>query len=173
MKIIKDANVRILIYVSLSILSPSSTTKSKSLSTPSPACGQPGAPSNRWLEGQAPHRGKYSAGEEIVFSCNPGYVLAGGRKRVCGEDGRWTGNVPFCSEIPVLGVWVILSDFSGENIAFGGIASQSHVLWSYGPQLATDGNTQTCSFTTRKDGQRWWQVRVGSSSSVLPYFTVQ
>ena len=49
--------------------------------------------------------------------------------------------------------------FSGENIAFEGIASQSHVLWSYGPQLATDGNTQTCSFTTRKDGQRWWQVR--------------
>ena len=23
-----------------------------------------------------------------------------------------------------------------------------------------NGNTQTCSFTTRKDGQRWWQVRV-------------
>ena len=94
-----------------------------------------------------------------MFSCNPGFVLEGGRKRICGEDGRWTGNVPFCSEIPVLGVWVILSDFSGENIAFGGIASQSHVLWSYGPQLATDGNKQTCSFTTRKGGQRWWQVR--------------
>ena len=44
--------------------------------------------------------------------------------------------------------------FPGENIAYGGVASQSPVLWSYGPHLATDGNKQTCSFTTRKDGHR-------------------
>ena len=111
MEKIEHKNVRIFIFFSLSILSATSATKSKSLSTPSPACGQPGAPSDGWLEGQAPHRGKYSAGEEIVFSCNPGYVLAGGRKRVCGEDGRWTGNVPFCSEGLLYSPWVRLSDF--------------------------------------------------------------
>ena len=46
----------------------------------------------------------------------------------------------------------------GENVATGGVASQSKILWSYGPSLAVDGKKETCSFTTSKDDQRWWQV---------------
>ena len=36
--------------------------------------------------------------------------------------------------------------------------TQSDVLWSYGPDLAVDGDPNTCSFTSRKGEQRWWQV---------------
>ena len=36
--------------------------------------------------------------------------------------------------------------------------TQSDVPWSYGPELAVDGDPNTCSFTTRQEGQRWWQV---------------
>lgn len=49
--------------------------------------------------------------------------------------------------------------FIEGNLVYGGAATQSRVLWSYGPQLAIDGDTQTCSFTTSRDGQRWWQVK--------------
>ena len=37
-------------------------------------------------------------------------------------------------------------------------ATQSDVLWNYSPDLALDGDLNSCSFTSRKDGPRWWQV---------------
>ena len=46
-----------------------------------------------------------------------------------------------------------------ENLALLKPATQSDVLWSYRPDLAVDGDPNTCSFTTRKEGQRWWQVQ--------------
>ena len=36
--------------------------------------------------------------------------------------------------------------------------SQSETLWSYDPDLAVDGDPNTCSFTPQSDVQRWWQV---------------
>ena len=48
---------------------------------------------------------------------------------------------------------------SEENLAVGRASTQSDVLWSYGPELAVDGDPNTCSFTTRQEGQRWWQVQ--------------
>ena len=47
---------------------------------------------------------------------------------------------------------------SEENLAVGRATTQSDVLWSYGSELAVDGDPNTCSFTTRQEGQRWWQV---------------
>ena len=48
---------------------------------------------------------------------------------------------------------------SEENIALQKPATQSDVLWNYSPDLALDGDLNSCSFTSRKDGPRWWQVR--------------
>ena len=48
--------------------------------------------------------------------------------------------------------------FAEENLALQRPTTQSDILWSYGPDLAVDGDPNTCSFTTRQEGQRWWQV---------------
>ena len=61
------------------------------------------------------------------------------------------------------------NSFLGENIAYGGVATQSHVLWSYGPHLATDGDVNTCSFTTSREGQRWWQVKFQVKSYIYTF----
>ena len=45
-----------------------------------------------------------------------------------------------------------------ENLALGKPATQSDVLWSYKPGLAVDGDPNTCSFTSREESPRWWQV---------------
>ena len=51
----------------------------------------------------------------------------------------------------------------------GRATTQSDVLWSYGSELAVDGDPNTCSFTTRQEGQRWWQVpRLGLT---FPHFS--
>lgn len=35
-------------------------------------------------------------GARAVYSCNPDYVLAGSRDRVCQGDGYWSGRAPSC-----------------------------------------------------------------------------
>ena len=61
---------------------------------------------------------------------------------------------------------------SGPNLAARGTASQSHVLWSYGPQLAQDGRQETCSYTTSASGDdtveggRWWRLELETAASV-------
>ena len=49
-----------------------------------------------------------------------------------------------------------------ENLALGKPATQSDVLWSYKPGLAVDGDPNTCSFTSREESPRWWQVLIPS-----------
>ena len=56
--------------------------------------------------------------------------------------------------------------FAEENLALQRPTTQSDILWSYGPDLAVDGDPNTCSFTTRQEGQRWWQVSLSVSQSV-------
>ena len=54
----------------------------------------------------------------------------------------------------------------------GRATTQSDVLWSYGSELAVDGDPNTCSFTTRQEGQRWWQVAAWVNiSTLLPQLT--
>ena len=48
--------------------------------------------------------------------------------------------------------------FSEFNMALLKAASQSETLWNYDPNLAVDGDSNTCSFTPQSDVQRWWQV---------------
>ena len=50
------------------------------------------------------------------------------------------------------------NNISEENLALLRDTTQSDILWSYGPELAVDGDPNTCSFTSRKGEQRWWQV---------------
>lgn len=52
------------------------------------------------------------------------------------------------------------------NLAHGGAADQSKVLWSYGPALAVDGREETCSYTTSDTEGRWWRVGLGVTRSV-------
>ena len=54
--------------------------------------------------------------------------------------------------------WSFLVYFSEFNMALLKAASQSETLWNYDPNLAVDGDSNTCSFTPQSDVQRWWQV---------------
>ena len=56
-----------------------------------------------------------------------------------------------------------------ENLALSRPTTQSDILWSYGPDLAVDGDPNTCSFTTRQEGQRWWQVRYTQQVNRIPW----
>ena len=31
-----------------------------------------------------------------TYSCNPGYILEGNKRRVCQRNGQWSGSVPSC-----------------------------------------------------------------------------
>ena len=47
---------------------------------------------------------------------------------------------------------------AGRNLALRRPSEQSSTLWNYISELATDGDPDTCSFTPKSSGQRWWQV---------------
>jgi len=102
-------------------------------------CGHPGEPANGTLMSTEI---LFYPGEEIVYSCKKGFLLIGEDKRTCEADGSWSGFLPSCK----------------ENLALLKPATQSDILWSYRPDLAVDGDPNTCSFTSRQEGQRWWQV---------------
>ena len=36
-------------------------------------------------------------GAVIIYTCDPGHVLLGGSERVCGPQGRWSGQLPVCA----------------------------------------------------------------------------
>ena len=61
---------------------------------------------------------------------------------------------------------MIFFNFSEPNLAFKSVASQSHVLWSYGPELANDGKHETCSYTTSNSDGRWWRMDLPSITSI-------
>ncbi len=45
--------------------------------------------------GDVDQRGN-SPGSEAVYSCVDNYVLIGETTRICGNDGQWSGEEPFC-----------------------------------------------------------------------------
>ena len=65
---------------------------------PGKECGQPGQPAHGRLVSTEV---LFYPGEEVTYSCDPGYVLTGSERRLCGEDGAWSGALPACSE------WII------------------------------------------------------------------
>ena len=162
-------------------------------------CGHPGEPANGTLLSS---EAMFYPGEQVSYTCNQvgtptqlsgienllhqGFFLSapeGGGRRACGQDGRWTGDIPVCCQchqssnitnnnqiIPICchQILYIISKhikkplrgylLAVENLALGKPATQSDVLWSYKPGLAVDGDPNTCSFTSREESPRWWQV---------------
>ena len=47
------------------------------------------------------------------------------------------------------------------------------MLWSYGSELAVDGDPNTCSFTSRQEGQRWWRVSLDTTPSNILHCSLQ
>ena len=52
------------------------------------------------------------------------------------------------------------------NLASKSVASQSQILWSYGPELGNDGRHETCSYTTTGSDGRWWRMELPSITSI-------
>ncbi|KAL0268038.1 UNVERIFIED_CONTAM: hypothetical protein PYX00_010123 [Menopon gallinae] len=102
-------------------------------------CGFPGRPRN----GSSSTLSTISRpGDTAQYSCRPGYTLFGDTERVCLESGIWAGQQPLCE----------------LNLVLKRPTLMSAQLWHYTPDLAVDGNTETCSFTPKTSEQRWWQV---------------
>ena len=45
-------------------------------------------------------------GEEVTFECDNGYILFGGDRRICQEDGSWSGSLPECSKIQNISIYI-------------------------------------------------------------------
>ena len=59
-------------------------------------CGFPGRPGNGSTIGAEKF---FYPGEEVTFQCDNGYILFGADRRICQEDGSWSGALPECSKI--------------------------------------------------------------------------
>ncbi|XP_068234778.1 uncharacterized protein [Palaemon carinicauda] len=111
-------------------------------------CGRPGRPVNGTVSASGRF---YFPGERVAYKCLEGFVLFGEDERTCQKNGTWSDEVPLC-------------DF---NLARGKRSLQSATLWSYAPEMAVDGNPDTCSFTPRGPDPRWWQVHLGHKFNVM------
>ena len=58
-------------------------------------CGHPGEPAGGSLGSSEI---LFYPGEEVTFTCQPGYILTGPDRRHCREDGTWSDSLPSCSE---------------------------------------------------------------------------
>ena len=58
-------------------------------------CGHPGEPAGGTV---ASTEILFYPGEEVTYTCQDGYMLAGPARRRCQEDGTWTATLPSCSE---------------------------------------------------------------------------
>ncbi|XP_019647923.1 PREDICTED: LOW QUALITY PROTEIN: sushi, von Willebrand factor type A, EGF and pentraxin domain-containing protein 1-like [Branchiostoma belcheri] len=43
--------------------------------------------------------GGMSYGDQVMFTCNPGYILSGTTSRTCQADGTWSGAQPVCNQM--------------------------------------------------------------------------
>ncbi|XP_076821926.1 protein lev-9-like isoform X2 [Clavelina lepadiformis] len=43
--------------------------------------------------------GERAYGNEVIYTCNDGYVLVGSSKRTCRSDKKWTGSAPYCKAV--------------------------------------------------------------------------
>ncbi|TSN48501.1 CUB and sushi domain-containing protein 1 [Bagarius yarrelli] len=54
-------------------------------------CGDPGNPAEGYRDGK-----QFTFMSEVSFYCRPSYLLVGSSRRVCQEDGSWSGMQPSC-----------------------------------------------------------------------------
>lgn len=62
-------------------------------------CGQLANPA----EGGVMIEGGRRVDSVATYSCTVGFFLVGNRTRMCREDLRWSGEVPTCSELIIIG----------------------------------------------------------------------
>lgn len=88
-----------------------------------------------------------SAGSTATYSCDEGYELFGVPTRTCSQDGRWSGELPYCA----------------VNVAYGKPANQSSTVRGGDAKNANDGDLTTlhenrfCT-ETKVENAPWWQV---------------
>ncbi|XP_041921873.1 CUB and sushi domain-containing protein 1-like [Alosa sapidissima] len=54
-------------------------------------CGDPGTPAEGYMEGK-----QFTFRSEVTFYCRSPYILVGSSRRVCQDDGSWSGVQPTC-----------------------------------------------------------------------------
>lgn len=88
-----------------------------------------------------------TAGTTATYICDDGYQLFGQISIVCGTDGKWSGELPYCA----------------VNVAYGKPSNQSSTSRGGEANHANDGDTTTlhenkfCS-ETKVESSPWWQV---------------
>lgn len=108
-------------------------------------CGSPPVPLNARISTE---NVTLTPGTSIVYTCDSGYELFGsGDKLTCGENGQWSGQMPFC----------------GVDVAYRKPANQSTTARGGDASHGNDGNWNTlhegkfCT-ETRKEPSPWWRV---------------
>ncbi|XP_074599760.1 CUB and Sushi multiple domains furrowed isoform X2 [Brevipalpus obovatus] len=85
----------------------------------------------------------YSVGETVQYSCQDGYELVGEEQRVCGNDGLWSNDTPFC-RIVDCGKPPVLTNGKGylrQGTTNYGSLVEYHCMPKFG---IVGGSTRTC-----------------------------
>ncbi|XP_064486743.1 sushi, von Willebrand factor type A, EGF and pentraxin domain-containing protein 1-like [Ornithodoros turicata] len=88
-----------------------------------------------------------SPGSMATYTCDEGYELFGVPTRTCSQNGRWSGELPYCA----------------VNVAYGKPANQSSTVRGGEAKNANDGDLTTlhenrfCT-ETKVENAPWWQV---------------
>ncbi|XP_054154343.1 CUB and sushi domain-containing protein 1-like [Oppia nitens] len=89
----------------------------------------------------------FTSGSTTTYKCDDGYELFGTAVRVCGNDGKWTGDLPYCA----------------VNVAYGKPSNQSSTIRGGESRNANDGDitaiheNKYCT-ETKIESSPWWQV---------------
>ena len=78
-------------------------------------CGFPGRPGNGSTIGAEKF---FYPGEEVTFQCDNGYILFGADRRICQEDGSWSGALPECSKILTITRLIIIQSIQTTSNTF-------------------------------------------------------
>ncbi|XP_078604929.1 uncharacterized protein LOC144878339 [Branchiostoma floridae x Branchiostoma japonicum] len=94
----------------------------------------------------------YCSGNDIQFSCDPGYELAGRPSATCLKDGSWDGEIPTCQHICC--DRNISSILNGKITATDGYCSGNDIQFSCDPGYELAGRpSATCQNNGSWDGE--------------------
>ncbi|KAF7710922.1 hypothetical protein HF521_009794 [Silurus meridionalis] len=98
-------------------------------------CGDPGTPAEGYREGM-----HFTYKSEVSFYCRPPYLLVGSSRRMCQEDGSWSGMQPSCIDpaynackdpgTPAYGIPLQAQGFTVGSKAFFRCRKNYHILGS-------------------------------------------